>query len=88
MPRKAAALKALRQNRKSFLRHQKVRSDLVALIRRVRKAISLKDEVGAQKWLNEAIKRLDKAVQKGMIKKNTAARRKSRLTRAVNALKK
>jgi small subunit ribosomal protein S20 len=34
--------------------------------------------------LSKAIKRLDKAVSKGLIPKNTAARKKSRLTKKVN----
>ena len=37
--------------------------------------------------LKEAISFIDKAVSKGRLHKNTAARRKSRLTRYVNALK-
>jgi small subunit ribosomal protein S20 len=35
--------------------------------------------------LNEAVKRLDKVAAKGTIHKNTAARRRSRLTRRLNA---
>ena len=35
--------------------------------------------------LNEAVKRLDKVAAKGTIHKNTAARRRSRLTKRLNA---
>ena len=36
----------------------------------------------------EAVKQIDKAASKGLIKKNTAARRKSRITRHLNSLAK
>ena len=36
----------------------------------------------------EAVKQIDKAASKGLIKKNTAARRKSRITRHLNSLTK
>ena len=35
-----------------------------------------------------AVKQIDKAASKGLIKKNTAARRKSRITRHLNSLTK
>ena len=35
--------------------------------------------------LNDAIKKIDSAVSKGVIKKNTAARKKSRLMKKVNS---
>ncbi len=40
----------------------------------------------AQEFLKAAIKALDKAAQKNVIKKNTAARKKSRLNAAVKKL--
>ncbi|HLC90089.1 MAG TPA: 30S ribosomal protein S20 [Patescibacteria group bacterium] len=86
MPRVQAALKALRQTKKRTAQNKQVKSQLTALIRKVRKSIAAKDQTLAQKWLKETIKRLDQAAQKKVIKKNTAARKKSRLARRVNAL--
>jgi len=43
-----------------------------------------KDE--AEKLYKEAVSIIDKAAGKGLIKKNTAARRKSRITRHLNSL--
>ena len=40
----------------------------------------------AKKWLSLAIKAMDKAAQKKIIKKKTAARRKSRLNKLVKSL--
>ncbi len=52
----------------------------------VDKAVSAKDKDKANDNLKVAIKRIDKATQAGAIKKNTAARNKSRLTKKVNAM--
>jgi small subunit ribosomal protein S20 len=88
MPIKKSAIKALHQDKKRALRNKKVKSDIIALVRKVRKAVVKKDRVKAADRLKLAIKKIDRAAQKGIIKKNTAARKKSRLTKAVNALEK
>ena len=88
MPIKKSAIKALHQDKKRALRNKKVKSDIVALVRKVRKAVAKKDSIKAADQLKLVIKKIDKAAQKGIIKKNTAARKKSRLAKAVNALKK
>ncbi|OGY43300.1 MAG: 30S ribosomal protein S20 [Candidatus Buchananbacteria bacterium RIFCSPHIGHO2_02_FULL_38_8] len=86
MPVKKAAFKALRQSKVRAQKNKKVKSDVVALVRKVRKSVVAKDLSKAQNWLKQVVKKIDKAVQNGVIKKNTAARQKSRLTKAVNAL--
>lgn len=53
----------------------------------VERAVISKDKEKANDNLKVAIKRIDKATQAGAIKKNTAARNKSRLTKKVNAMK-
>ena len=88
MPVKKAAVKALRQNIKHQARNRKVASDIEALVRKVRKAITAKDATKATEWFNQVVKRIDRAYQKGILKKNTASRKKSRLAVAINALKK
>lgn len=81
-------IKRNRQTEKRNLRNRKVRSELHT---RTKNAISALDEGGsadgqsAEEAVDAAIKRIDKAAQKGVIKKNTAARRKSRLQRKLNA---
>ena len=87
MPVKKAAFKALRQSKRIAGVNTKGKSDLAALVRRISKAVGAKDETKAKDWLRQAIKKIDKAVQNKVIKKNTAARQKSRLTKAVNALR-
>jgi small subunit ribosomal protein S20 len=71
------ALKRNRQNQKARLANKTVRSGIKSA---AKKAVS----TGAAGDQAAAMKRLDKAAGKGVIHKNTAARRKSRLARALN----
>jgi small subunit ribosomal protein S20 len=65
------------RQRKSRLRHQ---------IRTLRRLIAAKDAKGAVEALPATFSVVDKAAKVGIIKKNTAARYKSRLTGHVKAL--
>jgi len=56
-------------------------------IKRVKMAIERKDVEGAQKALLKAIPLIQRAHSKGVLHKNTSARKISRLNREVNALK-
>ena len=78
-----SAKKRIRQNVKRRLRNQASRSKINTLMKKVYKAKS-KEE--AEVSLKEAISFIDKTVSKGRLHKNTAARRKSQLTRFVNSL--
>ncbi|MDG2029204.1 MAG: 30S ribosomal protein S20 [Acidimicrobiales bacterium] len=80
-------IKRNRQTEKRNLRNRKVRSELHT---RTKSALGALDEgsadgPSAEEAVADAIKRLDKAAQKGVIKKNTAARRKSRLAKKLAA---
>jgi small subunit ribosomal protein S20 len=72
------------QNEKRRVRNKGVRSELRT---RTRNALTSADSGGADRdeALRLAIKRIDQAASKGVIHKNTAARRKSRLMRRVSA---
>lgn len=56
-------------------------------IKKLEKLISDNDKKNAEINLLETIKKIDNACSKGVIKKNTASRYKSNLTKKVNALK-
>jgi small subunit ribosomal protein S20 len=58
-----------------------------SFIKKVRVAIEKKDVEGAQKALSNAMPLIQKAHSKGVYHKNTSARKISRLTREINALK-
>ena len=78
------AIKRHRQSLKRRERNRRVKGGIRKGTKRVRMAVEAGDLETAQEWLHITIKRLDKAAEKGIIHKNNAARRKSRLTRLVN----
>lgn len=76
-------IKRNRQNEKRRLRNRAVRSELLTREKAAMAAIGTENEAEA---LRLTIKRIDKAASKGVIHKNTAARRKSRLMARIKAL--
>ena len=79
-------IKRNRQNQKRHDRNKAVRSELKTRVKRAVTAAEQGDEKAAE-IATSAVKRLDKAASKGIIHKNAAARRKSRLAKHVNAAK-
>ena len=70
------------------LKNKKIKGVYRNAIKKTREAISGKDVKKATEWLKKSIKALDKAAQKRVLKKNTVARYKSRLNKAVKNIKK
>ena len=79
--------KRILTNEKARQRNMAVKSELKTAIRAVNAAVVSADKDAAGAALAHASKKLDKAVSKGVIHKNQAANRKSRLMRRVNALR-
>ncbi len=67
-------------------RNQAVKSRVKTMLKKVLVAVETKEVEAANSALSVAYKELDKAVSKGVMKKNTASRRKARLAAKVNAL--
>lgn len=67
-------------------RNQAVKSRVKTMNKKVVAAVETKDVEAAKNALSVAYKELDRAVSKGILKKNTASRKKSRLAAKVNAL--
>lgn len=67
-------------------RNQAVKSRVKTMVKKVLSAVEVKEVEAANAALSVAYKELDKAVSKGIIKKNTASRKKARLAAKVNAL--
>jgi len=84
VPHSVSARKRVRQNEKRRLYNKSIRTSIRTQIKRVRTAVEAGDKEAAEKELVKAVKLLDKAVSKGVVHKNTAARVKSRLTKHVN----
>ena len=76
-------IKRNRQNEKANERNRAVRSELKTRTKRVDAAIEAGE--GTDEALRDAIKRIDQAAAKGVLHKNTAARRKARIMKKVNA---
>ena len=79
MPSNISAAKRQRQNHKRRLRNRVALSRVRTTIRTLREAVA-GDSVTADQ-MTAVTRQLDRAVSKGVLKRNTAARRKSRLHR-------
>jgi small subunit ribosomal protein S20 len=78
-----SAIKKARQGEKNRLRNAHVKSNMKTNIKKVLLAMQGKDKDGLQQTLKEAVTCIDKAASKGVIHKNNAARRVSRLSKKV-----
>lgn len=79
-------IKRIRTNEKARQRNKAVKSELKTYVRKVREAIAAGDKATATSALQTASRKLDKAVSKGVIHKNQAANRKSKLAKQVDKL--
>ncbi len=86
MPVTKSAKKALRQNLRRRKRNLLYKKKMKRLIKEVKILVSEKKTEEAKKLLPGVYKILDKAAKVGVIKKNTASRKKSRITNSVNKL--
>lgn len=84
---KTGAKKAIRQSERKRgmnLRRQKAMKESV---KEVVKLVAAAKKGDAEKGLKAAYQALDKAAKRGVIKKNTASRKKSRLAKAIAKIK-
>lgn len=84
MPNIKSAKKRVIIAEKNQKKNAAAKSALRTSVKKARVAIANKDE-GAQDAVKSAMISVDKAVSKGLMHKNTAARRKSKLAKAMNA---
>jgi small subunit ribosomal protein S20 len=80
-----AKSKRTKTDSKRHRRNKAVKSGIKSTVRELNQAASEKKAAPARETLAKAVRQLDKAASKGVIHRNTAARKKSRLTRKVNA---
>ena len=88
MPNHKSAIKRVRQNEKKNQVNRANRSNLRTQIKKLRNSISEGNKSDSVELLFPTVAAIDKAVNKGILHKNTAARHKSRLTGHVNKLAK
>ena len=83
-----SAIKRNKQNEKRRLRSRFFKGRARTAVKKARLAIEANEADSARQAAQEAISALDKAAEKGVLHKNNAARRKSRLMRQLAALEK
>lgn len=86
MPITSSAKKELRASKRKRVFNLKRKGALKDSIKEVKGLIKAKNKKEAQINLVTAYKAIDKAMKRGIIKKNTASRRKSRLAKAVGKI--
>lgn len=82
-----SAIKAIRVSKRKKAKNIVVREKYRAVARDIRKALEAKKATEAEKLLPKYQSEIDKAVKKGIIKKNTGARYKSRIVKRILAIK-
>lgn len=89
MPIRKKAMKSLRQSQKRRAHNKRITADLKKQLKKLNSLISEQKLAEAKDFLQKTIiSKLDKAAKLGLIEKNTASRKKSRLTQKINALSK
>lgn len=83
MPNIKSAIKRVKINEKKASANKSRRSEMRTAIKKAQLAIA-DGSSDAENLVKEAIAKTDKAVSKGILHKNTAARKKSKLTKALN----
>ena len=81
-----SAIKRVQTNEKKRIQNQPKRSEMRTAIKQVEKFVEANDVENAKAALNATTKKIDKAVQKGIVHRNNGDRQKSRLTKKVNNL--
>lgn len=79
-----SALKRAKQNEVKRLRNKSFKTRIKKTVKEVRTAISANSQEQAQQNLVKAVSIIQKTTSKGIIHKNQAARKISRLARQVN----
>jgi len=82
-----SALKRARQTERRTARNRANTSALRTQLRTLRETIARGDKAAAEQIYRKTVSTLDKAIQKGTLHENTAARYKSRLGKHVAAMK-
>jgi small subunit ribosomal protein S20 len=84
MPNHKSAEKRVRQSERRRVNNRGNRAKLRTSIKKLRSTLSGNDKTQASALLPQTISEIDKAVRKGVLHRNAAARHKSRLTARVN----
>lgn len=81
-----SAKKRIKTIEKKTQRNKAIKTEVKTYVKKVEAAVAANDKAAAEAALLEATSKLTKAANKGVFHKNTAARKISRLSKAVNKL--
>lgn len=87
MPNLQATKKALRGSKKKRQYNDRVRRQMKEATKDFTNKLEAEDVTGAEELLSTVYEKIDKANKKGIIKDNTAARKKSRFSRMLKEAK-
>lgn len=87
MPNIKSAIKRVSVIEKKTLQNNMVKSAYKTAIKTFEAAVAEGDKSKAEKAFQEAVKKVDQACTKGVIKANTASRKKSTLAKKLNTIK-
>ena len=87
MPNIKSAIKRVSVIEKKTLRNNMIKSGYKTAVKKFEEAVEAGNKKEAEKLFSEATKKIDQACTKGVIVKNTAARKKSNLAKKLNAMK-
>lgn len=87
MPITKGAQKAHRASLRKRVFNTRRKDAMKGVVKNIRKMVSSGEAAEAEKMLPDAYKAIDKAAKRGVIKPNTAARKKSRLVAAIKKAK-
>ena len=85
MPNIKSAIERVNVIEKKTLRNNMIKSEYKTAIRRFEEALANNDKEKATELFSVATRKIDQACTKGVIVKNTAARKKSNLAKKLNA---
>ncbi|MDR7078024.1 small subunit ribosomal protein S20 [Neobacillus niacini] len=86
MPNIKSAIKRVKTNEARNAQNTTAKSAMRTAVKKVEAAVATNDGTAAKEVFAAAASKLDKAAAKGLIHKNAAARKKSRLAKKANSL--
>lgn len=85
MPQRKSGITELKKNRKRRMANLDIKTDLKKTVKKYLASVQVKNSEEAKSNLNIVYKKLDKAAKRNILNKNTAARRKSRLSKLITS---
>jgi small subunit ribosomal protein S20 len=86
MPNIKSAIKRVSVTKKKTAQNNMIKTGYRTAVKKFEKAVEEKNVDQAKTLLSSASKKLDQAVTKGVLKKNTASRKKSNMAKELNSI--